>query len=428
MTAQRTIAREGRLSGVGLHTGEHCNVAFKPAPPNSGVTFVRTDMPGCPQLVVHPDRLCKRQRRSALADGTVEIHTPEHLLAAATGLGIDNLIVEMDNLEMPGLDGSALAFVDCLQAAGIVEQEAACRSFTVTEPVAIDAGGASIVALPYHEGLRITYTLDDHNGVFPAPMMLDVEVNEEGFITEVAPARTFVTRAEVEMLQAAGLGKGANTTNTLIFDGPEPIDNKLRFPDEAVRHKVLDLIGDLSMSTRRLNAHIVAVRSGHQTNMALVQELNKRIVAAEKPEVVLDIAGVLGTLPHRYPFILVDRVTDLVPGTSVTALKNVTANEPFFQGHFPGNPVMPGVLQVEALAQAGALLLLSDQRYAGKVPFFMSMDRVKFRRSVVPGDQLRLEVKALRLRSRMGACHGKAYVGDELACEAEIRSVLVDRD
>jgi UDP-3-O-[3-hydroxymyristoyl] N-acetylglucosamine deacetylase/3-hydroxyacyl-[acyl-carrier-protein] dehydratase len=426
VTVQRTIAREGRVAGIGLHSGESCHVVFKPAPPDTGMMFVRTDLPGPPHLAAHPDYLCKRQRRTALADGDMEIHTPEHLLAAAVGLGIHNLIIEMDSQEMPGLDGSALEFVRCLQEAGIVAQDAVCRDFTVTDPVSVDTNEASIVALPYQNGLRITYTLDDHHGVFPGPMMVDLELTEERFVTEIAPARTFVTRGEVAMLQAAGLGKGANTQNTLIFDGAQPIDNTLRFADEAARHKVLDLIGDLAMSTRRLNAHIIAVRSGHGTNMALVQELNRRIVQVEKPAMVLDIAAILACLPHRYPFLLVDRVTDLRPGRAITCLKNVSINEGFFQGHFPGSPVMPGVLLVEAMAQAGAILLLTDPCYRGKIPYFMSMDRVKFRRAVYPGDQMRIEIEALRMRSRMSACRGRVYVGNDLACEGEIRSVLMD--
>ncbi len=426
MTAQRTIAKEGRVSGIGLHSGEPCSVVFKPAPPDTGMTFVRVDLPGNPQLIAHPDRLCKRQRRSALAAGSVEVHTPEHLLAATAGLGIDNLIIEMDNLEMPGLDGSARELVACLRAAGIVQQEAERRAFTVDKPVSIDSDVASIIALPYHEGLRITYTLDDHRGVFPGPMMVDVVLTEDSFESEIAPARTFVTRREVDQLRAAGLGKGADTDNTLIFDGPQPIDNQLRYPDEAARHKVLDLIGDLAMSTRRLNTHIVAVRSGHQTNMALVQEINRRIVHADRPEMVLDIQGILASLPHRYPFLLVDRVLELEPGKSITCLKNVSINEEFFQGHFPGNPVMPGVLQVEAIAQSGAILLLYDSRYRGKIPYFMSLERAKFRRPVYPGDQMHIRVEALRMRSRMSACRGRIYIGDELCCEAELRSVLLD--
>jgi UDP-3-O-[3-hydroxymyristoyl] N-acetylglucosamine deacetylase / 3-hydroxyacyl-[acyl-carrier-protein] dehydratase len=424
---QRTIAREARLSGVGLHSGETCTVQVRPGAADSGMVFVRSDLPGKPRLRAHPDLLCQRQRRTAMALGEVEIHTPEHFLAAATGLGIDNLVIELDNQELPGMDGSARDFVNTLREAGVVEQDVDRRSYTVTEAIGIESGDASIVALPYHAGLRITYTLDDHGGVFTGPMMVDLELTEENFATAIAPARTFAMAREVEMLRAAGLGKGANYDNTCVFDGPKPVQNALRFPDEPARHKVLDLIGDLTMATRRVNAHILAVRSGHRENMALVKELNRRIVAAAKPALALDIQRILAVLPHRYPLLLVDRILDFDPGRSITGIKNVTINEPYFAGHFPGNPVMPGVLQVEAMAQTGAVLLLQSEDNAGRVPLFMSMDRVKFRRPIHPGDQMLIEVEALRLRNRMAACRGRVLVKGQLCAEAEIRSILVPR-
>lgn len=431
MSSQRTIAGEARVNGIGLHSGEPCNATFRPAPPDTGVVFVRTDLPGRPAIRAHPARLCQRMRRSALADTIdgreVEVHTTEHFLAAATGLGIDNIYVEMDAVELPGLDGSALEFGKALRAAGIVEQPAARRPFDVTEPVAVDDGRTSIVALPYKDGLKITYTLDDHGGALGGAQVIELEVNEESFAREIAPARTFCLAKEVEMLRALGLGKGATYQNTCVYDGTRVIDNELRFKDEAARHKVLDLIGDLALATRRLNAHIVAVRSGHKENMALVQELNRRIERSERPRTVFDVKAILDLLPHRYPLLLVDRVIEYDEGRRLVALKNVSVNEPFFQGHFPGDPVMPGVLQVEAMAQAGAIMLMTQRENKGLVPYFMSMDKVKFRRPVRPGDQLRIEVEALRVRSRMAACLARASVDGQLCAEAEIRSVLVER-
>ncbi len=427
MSAQRTIAGEARLSGIGLHSGETCNLVLQPAPPNTGLVFVRTDLPDSPPIQAHPSRLCQRMRRTALAQGDVEVHTTEHFLAACHGLGIDNLRIGMDAVEFPGLDGSAIDFVTALKAAGIVEQEVARKTYDVREAIAVDDGKASVVALPYRDGLKITYTLDDHGGALGGAQVVEIELTEETFSRDIAPARTFCLAKEVEALRAMGLGKGANYQNTCVYDGKRVIDNQLRFADEAARHKILDLIGDLAMGTRRINAHIIAVRTGHAQNMALVKEINRRIDLAEKPKLVFDIKKILDLLPHRYPILLVDRIIDYEPGVRITGLKNVSINEDYFNGHFPGNPVMPGVLQVEAMAQTGAILLMSSPECKGKVPYFMSMDRVKFRRAIYPGDQMRIEVEALRLRSRMSACFARVFVDGQLCAEAEIRSVLMDQ-
>jgi UDP-3-O-[3-hydroxymyristoyl] N-acetylglucosamine deacetylase/3-hydroxyacyl-[acyl-carrier-protein] dehydratase len=431
MSAQCTIAREATVAGIGLHSGAPCRVTFKPAPPDSGMVFVRTDLPGAPAIPAHPRHLCQRMRRTALAvtvDGVeVEVHTTEHFLAACIGLGIDNLRIELDAVELPGLDGAALEFANCLRAAGLVEQAAARRLYDVTEPVSISDGKSSIVALPYRDGLKITYTLDDHGGAIGGAQVVEIELSEESFVSQIAPARTFCLAKEVETLRALGLGKGANTQNTCVYDGTRIIDNQLRFPDEAARHKILDLIGDLAHATRRINTHLIAVRTGHKENMLLVQELNRRIELAEQPKFVFDIVKILDLLPHRYPFLLVDRIIAYEPGKHMTGIKNVTFNEPFFQGHFPGRPVMPGVLQIEAMAQVGAILLMDLPENRDKIPYLMSLDKVKFRRPVYPGDQLRLEIQVLRLRSRMSACLARALVEGELCSEAEIRSVMMDR-
>ena len=432
MSSQRTIAGESTISGIGLHSGEPCFVVFKPAPPDSGVVFVRTDLPGRPSIRAHPDRLCQRMRRTALAqkvgETEVEVHTTEHFLAAAAGLGLDNVVVEMSAVEMPGLDGSAIQFADALRSVGLIEQGPARTTYDVVEPIAVDDGKSSIVALPYKQGLKITYTLDDHGGALGSAQVVEIELSEDSFTKQIAPARTFCLAKEVEMLRALGLGKGANYQNTCVYDGVRVIDNELRFKDEAARHKVLDLIGDLAMCTRRINAHLIAVRTGHRENMALVQELNRRIERSERPKFVFDIKAILDLLPHRYPLLLVDRIIEHDPGKRIVGLKNVSINEPFFQGHFPGNPVMPGVLQIEAMAQTGAIILMTMPENRGLVPFFMSMDKVKFRRPVVPGDQLRIEVETLRIRSRMAACLARVFVEGQLCCEAEIRSVLMERE
>jgi len=354
------------------------------------------------------------------------VHTTEHLLSACHGLGVDNLVVELDAVELPGLDGSARDFATCLREAGIVDQAVARQTFDIVDPVAVNDGRSSIVALPWKAGLKITYTLDDHGGAIGGAQVVEIELSEQRFVDEIAPARTFCLAKEVEMLRALGLGKGANYQNTCVYDGEKVIDNQLRFRDEAARHKILDLIGDLALCTRRINAHLVAVRTGHRENMLLVQELNRRIELAERPKLVFDIRRILGILPHRFPMLMVDRIVAHDPGKRITGIKNVTINEEFFHGHFPGNPVMPAVLQVEAMAQTGAVLLMSMPENAGKIPYFMSMDKVKFRRAVYPGDQMRIEVETLRIRSRMAACLARVLVDGQLCSEAEIRSVLMD--
>ena len=311
MAVQRTIGHEVSLTGIGLHSGETTNVTCKPAPPDTGIKFIRVDLEKRPSVTAGPQYLCQRARRTALAKGDVEIHTPEHFLAAVTGLGVDNLLVEMDNVEFPGMDGSAIEFVEALRSAEIVPQDKPRKTFTVREPVSVSQGDASIVAMPYHDGLKITYTLDDHNGAFSRPMIVELELTEEGFVETISRARTFCLAEEAEMLRAAGLGKGANYQNTCVFDGDQPIETELRYPDEPARHKVLDLIGDLAMAARSLNAHIIAVRSGHHQNMALVKELNKRIAASERPAYILDVKRILNLLPHRYPFLLVDRIISM---------------------------------------------------------------------------------------------------------------------
>lgn len=438
MSAQRTVARPATVTGIGLHSGEPCTLVAKPAPVDTGVVFVRTDLPGQPSMRAHPSLLCQRQRRSALVATVngieVEVHTPEHFLAACQGLGIDNLYVELSAVEFPGLDGSAKDFVAMLRAAGVVEQSLPRHVYDVTEPVTISDGRTSIVALPWKNGLKITYTLDDHGGSFGGAQVVEVEIgdttakSEESFARDIAPARTFCLAKEVEMLRAIGLGKGATYQNTCVYDGDRLIDNELRFKDEAARHKVLDLIGDLAHVARHLNAHIIAVRSGHRENMLLVQALNRRIEESERPKFVFDIHGILARLPHRYPFLLVDRVIEHVPNKRLVAIKNVTINEPFFQGHFPGQPVMPGVLQLEAMAQAGGILLINDTESQGRLPFLMSIDKAKFRRPVVPGDQMRIEIDVLRIRQRLSACAARIIVDGQVVSEAEIRSVMMDSD
>ncbi len=330
------------------------------------------------------------------------------------------------------MDGSGLPFVDKLREAGRTDQKAPRKRFALDQTVAVRRGDASIVAYPAEgAGLRLSYTLHfpEANGF--GSQCVTVDLTEERFVSEIAPARTFCLESEADKLKEAGFGQGANTRNTLVLGADGPVDNDFRFEDELARHKMLDLIGDLALLGCDLDAHIVANRTGHAANRELVHRLGERVVELEnrgviQPDTGLDVREILKIIPHRYPFLFVDRVIELVGYQKAVGLKNVSFNEPHFQGHWPGQPIMPGVLQVEALAQLSGVLLLRRLQSIGKVAVLLAIDRIKFRRAVVPGDQLRLECETLSLKKRSGKVYGKATVNDELTCEAVMKFMLMD--
>lgn len=429
--AQRTLARPtAELTGVGLHTGIEVTVRAKPAEPGTGVVFVRTDVPGYARIPCSVFARTHQQRRTALRSGDVEVHTVEHLVSAAMALGIDNLEVEMTGEEMPGMDGSALRFLELLRDAGVHEQEAPCKEIVITEPVEVSHGEASIVALPYPQGLRISYTLDYPVPTLPS-MYYSVEVTAERFGNEIAPARTFCLRREAEMLLAAGLGKGANTDNTVVMDDDGTVEGELRFPDEPVRHKILDLLGDLALVGAPLRAHIIAVKSGHELNAALANRIVEReeeLLQVRRDEALtaLDIREITRILPHRYPFLLVDRIVEIEGASRAVGIKNVTINEPFFQGHFPGQPVMPGVLLIEAAAQVTGAMLLGSANHAGKLAYLLGVDNFKFRKTVTPGDRVVIESEALRVKERTGQARIRATVDNHVVCEGVLKFMLID--
>ncbi len=436
---QKTIAKEFSLSGRGLHTGLPVKIVLKPAPENSGIIFIRMDLPGQPRIKVGVDTIrldSGMPRCTTIGTGNIFIHTVEHLMSALGGLEIDNVIVETDAAELPLLDGSSLEFLKAIKNAGIAEQNVPRKWIEVKEPVVVSRGDVSIVALP-DPGYRVSYLLD-----YPHPLMRSqyyaATVTPDIFEREIAPCRTFCLEAEAQELRKQNLGLGATYENTIVVGEKGVIDNTLRFTDEFARHKALDLIGDLYLAGQPIRANISATKSGHNLNL----ELLKKIVSQKEntaPDFFLpdcslgdctelDVGQIMKILPHRYPFLFVDRIVHLQRGKKAIGIKNVTMNENFFPGHFPTRPVMPGVLMIEALAQTGGVLVLTNPDHRGKVALFMSVDKVKFRKLVVPGEQLILETDMIRDRSRTAQFKGVARVGEEVAAEAEFMVSFVDAD
>jgi UDP-3-O-[3-hydroxymyristoyl] N-acetylglucosamine deacetylase/3-hydroxyacyl-[acyl-carrier-protein] dehydratase len=435
MRPQRTIAREARLQGVGIHTGVSGTVTFRPAPENHGVVFVRADLPESPRVHVRPEHAVydpANGRRAILAENGVQIHTMEHVLATVSGLGIDNLVIETSTMEIvEPADGSALPFARLLRETGIVEQQAGRRHIKISKPVTLRHGAVELTAVPA-DGYRITFTIDyDHPAVGAQTVSFDL--NENVFEKEIAPARTFVLERDVKQLQAQGLIRGGSLGNAVVI-GDQGVLNEggLRFPNEFVRHKVLDLMGDLSLLGAPLLGHVIASRSGHMTHVEFVKKLAREVPRAGRregrPSGEWDISAIMDIMPHRYPLLLVDRILELEEGKRIVGQKNVTINEPFFEGHFPGHPIMPGVLIVEAMAQCGGVLLLNMvDDPGGKLVYFIGIDEAKFRRPVLPGDVLRLELVLEKLKGRICRMKGQAFVDGQLAAEAILTSSIVDR-
>jgi UDP-3-O-[3-hydroxymyristoyl] N-acetylglucosamine deacetylase / 3-hydroxyacyl-[acyl-carrier-protein] dehydratase len=430
---QKSIAAEASVSGRGLFTSAPATLTFKPAPAGHGIVFVRTDLSRpvrIPALVQH---VTKRSRRTAIKSGADTVETIEHCMSAIAGLAIDNLEIHITGPEVPGLDGSSAPFVEALTKAGIVEQAAERQFLTISAPVEVRDGNAALIATPPSaEELQVFYDLD-YGNFEPIKQQFFAYELAGNYAAEIAPARTFITRAEADMLRARGLGTHLQPGDVLVIDVTGPMDTQFRFPNECVRHKVLDLLGDLYLLGCPIRGKIVAHKSGHSLNHALVRKLTQmfqahRYARLSVAEPVMDVRRILRVMPHRYPMLLVDRVIEMDGDRRAVGIKNVTTNEPFFVGHYPGRPMMPGVLIVEALAQLSGLLLSQKLEHTGKIPVLLSLDKVKLRRPVVPGDQLILVSENIRAKARTGHVRCRAYVGEQVAAEAEIKFMLVDNE
>ena len=436
---QRTLSRPVTIKGSALHTGEAVTLVLKPAPVNHGVVFKRVDLTGAPEIKPRVDHVTDLVRATTIQVGHAKIHTVEHVLSALSGCGVDNVLVEMNASEPPILDGSARPFVNLIIEGEPVEQDKDREYYVLDAPVSVTRGNSSIIAIP-HDGLKISCTSADDRGIHTQHLSLSID--PETYISQLAPARTFTIYEDIEELLKLGKIRGGSLDCAVVIKGDKIISKEpLRFRDEFVRHKILDIIGDISLLGMPLKAHIVATRPGHAINAELTKVLFERVQEGRKGGArkkgasrqplsdsvdSLDIRSILDILPQRYPFVMIDRVIE-IKEQEIVAIKNVTFNEPYFNGHFPGNPVMPGVLQLEAMAQTAGVLVVRYNKWVPKPAFFMSADKVKFRKPVRPGDQVRIHAKLVKVRSgKIALAEATCSVDGQVVSSAELMITVLD--
>lgn len=435
---QRTLARAVTTKGNGLHTGNAVTLTLRPAPAGHGIVFRRLDLAGHPEVRSSIELVGDLVRNTTVQSGHAKVHLVEHVLSALHGCGVDNVLVELDASEPPILDGSARPFVNLILEGEPVEQDAERTYIELDAPVSVTRGSSSIIALPCDE-LKISCTSADDRGIHTQHLALTVD--PEIYQSQLAPARTFTIYEEIEELLKLGKIKGGSLDNAVVLRGDKVISKEpLRFKDEFVRHKILDLVGDIMLLGKPLKAHLIAIRPGHAINAELCKAIAERLKGGAKKkekaarpamvlaaETSLDIRRVLDTLPHRAPFVMIDRVIEFRGEDELVAVKNVSINEPWFQGHFPGNPVFPGVLQLEAMAQAAGILMLRRGSSEGRVAFFMSADKVKFRKPVRPGDQLTVTAKLTKTRGiSLAVASCECVVDGQAVSSAELMFTIVD--
>jgi UDP-3-O-[3-hydroxymyristoyl] N-acetylglucosamine deacetylase/3-hydroxyacyl-[acyl-carrier-protein] dehydratase len=469
VSSQHTLKQSVSFAGIGLHGGNRVSMNLLPALPNTGLRFRRIDLDGAPEIEARAEHVVDTQRSTTLGKGAVKVHTVEHVLAALAGAGIDNAIIELDANEPPIADGSSREFVRLVKEAGRVAQADPVEIYRVTAPIEVNVGGSQMAVFP-HSGFKITCTSSDKGGRFT--QFFTLEITPASWEKELSHARTFCFYEEIEFLIKNGLIKGGSLENAIVIrDDAVLTTEPLRYPEEFVRHKMLDIVGDLALISRPIHGHVIATRPSHHANTELAKAIlaqmrrpleaaqtfapppapalevkpvvtkpAKSPVAASTPTVnsptstetlvrdgaTLDTMQVMQILPHRPPFLMVDKVTK-IDGSRIVAQKNVTMGEPFFEGHFPGHPIMPGVLQLEAMAQVAGILMMRQAENAGKLAYFMSAEDVKWRRPVRPGDILMIEVEMTKARGKIGKAKGKCTVDGEVVSEANVTFMLMDR-
>ncbi len=422
---QKTIEKSVTYTGVSLHLGEEVQVTLEPAPVEAGIIFVREDLPGKPGIKVAASKVVNNERGTTIGEGDVKITTVEHILATLSGLGIDNIVIRMSGQEFPAGDGSALPWVNLVKSAGFVVQDKPKKYYKVRNPFWIEEEDRRLVILP-SDDFKITYTVDFPQSPLKA-QFAEFVIDEETFVQEIAPSRTFGFIKEVEELKKKGLVQGGSLENAVVIDDGGVINKEgLRFPNEPVRHKILDLIGDLYLTGRPIKGHIIAVKAGHLFHVKLAQKLEKLMEKEGKMDLFLDIRDIESILPHRYPFLLVDKIISMGE-REIVGVKNFTVNEPFFTGHFPGHPVVPAALIIEAMAQVAGVYLLSKSENQGKLAYFAGIDKARFRKPVFPGDQLVTRVKVLNLRKTTGKVEAVGTVEGKVVAEANFLFSLVER-
>ncbi len=433
---QHTLAAPATLEGTSLHTGGKVSLTIKPAPEGHGFRFRRIDLPDQPFIQADADKVQTVERATTLAEGSVKVHTVEHVISALTGMGVDNALIEMDANEPPIGDGSSQPYVEMIRKVGTVAQNAPRRVWEIREPLHLETGDGTLITIVPSKTFRISVTNVGPGGRFT--QYYSGEVTPEIYENEIAPARTFVYYEDVKPLLEKGLIKGGSLESAIVIRGNEIMSKEpMRFDNEFARHKALDIIGDLMLAGIRILGHVIAVKPGHGPNTRMAANLKaeylrmRSMVPADvilpNGESVLDINEVLRILPHRYPFLMVDRIVDCLSESKCTGIKNVTINEPYFPGHFPGHPIMPGVLQLEAMAQVSSVLMLRKPENTGKIGYFMSADNVKWRRPVLPGDTLFIETELLKMRGSIGQTRCRCLVNGEVVSEADLKFALLDR-